>query len=190
MPEPATLADVDELCRREMLEDSSFKQKGWMCKLGAWYDFIRGCDEWAKHVAARRYHMLVISENSMGAGQSQANNAKKAAEELAKSIAEEEASAATGSGAVEDNHEKADDRAPHKQQMRDLRSLGEHDEVSAMPVAQLNVCNMRIILAAGRVLWSEQTYLAVKKGHRAKGRIMAQSVRHRFRDALVETVVA
>ena len=27
MPEPATAADVDELYRREMVEDSSFKKK-------------------------------------------------------------------------------------------------------------------------------------------------------------------
>jgi hypothetical protein len=52
-----------------------------------------------------------------------------------------------------------------------------------------NVCNIIIILAVARLLWSEQTYLAAKKGRRATGLIMAQSARHRFRDALVETVV-
>jgi hypothetical protein len=77
VPEPATAADVDELRRREMLEDSSFKEQGRMCKLGAWYDFIRACDAWTNHVTARRYHMLVISENCMGTGQSHANVQKK-----------------------------------------------------------------------------------------------------------------
>ena len=74
VPESATSADVDEMYRREIAEDSSFKKQGRMCKLGAWYDFIRACDEWTKHVAARRYHMLMISENLMGAGKAQATN--------------------------------------------------------------------------------------------------------------------
>eukprot|EP00974_Lingulodinium_polyedra_P048275 4634403-Lingulodinium_polyedra.AAC.1 len=56
----------------------------------------------------------------MGAGQAQANM-QKAAEELAKSIAEEEAPAATGSGAAGETNEKVDDRTAHKQQMRDLK---------------------------------------------------------------------
>jgi len=139
VPEPATAEDVDELCLREILEDSSFKKQGRMCKLGAWYDFIRACDEWAKQVKARRYHMLVISENLMGTGQAQAKM-QKAAEELAKSIAKEEASGATGSGVVGDENEKANDsdRAAHKQHMRDLKkTFGEHASVSTMLVAQL-----------------------------------------------------
>ena len=57
--------------------------------------------------------MLVISENLMGKGQARAK-VQQAAEELAKSIAKEEASAPTGSGAVGDKNEKADDRAAHK----------------------------------------------------------------------------
>ena len=83
VPEPGTEAGVQELYRREILEDDSFKKQGRMCKLGAWFDFIRACDEWTKRITARRYHMLEISENFMGAGQAQANM-KKAAEELAK----------------------------------------------------------------------------------------------------------
>eukprot|EP00974_Lingulodinium_polyedra_P092745 8985418-Lingulodinium_polyedra.AAC.1 len=46
---------------------------------------------------------------------------QKAAEELAKSIAKEAASAATGSGDVGANNEKADERTAHKQQMRYLK---------------------------------------------------------------------
>ena len=164
VPEPATSADVDELYRREILEDSSFKKQGRMCKLGAWYDFIRACDEWTKHVTARRYHMLVISENLMGTGQAQAKM-QQAAQELAKSIAAEEALAATGCGAAGDTHEKADDKAAHKQQMRDLKKrLGNMMLLAPCLLHSFNVCNMRIILAVGRLLWSEQTYLAVKKG--------------------------
>jgi hypothetical protein len=137
VPEPATAADVDELYRREMLEDSSFKKQGRMCKLGAWYDFTRACDEWTKHITARRYHMLGISENLIRTGQAQAKM-QQAAEELVKRIAKEEASAATGSGVVGDKNEKADDRAAHKQHLRDLKkTFGEHDVVSTMPVAQL-----------------------------------------------------
>ena len=58
----------------------------------------------------------------MGRGQAQAKM-QKAAEELAKSIATEEASGATLSRAVGDKNEKEDqsDRAAHKQQMRDLK---------------------------------------------------------------------
>ena len=82
-----------------------------MCKLGAWYDFVRACDVWTKKVTARRYHMVEISENLMGTGKAQAKM-RKAAEELAKSMAEEEA---TG-----ENHEKGDDKAAHKKQMQDL----------------------------------------------------------------------
>eukprot|EP00974_Lingulodinium_polyedra_P045621 4375666-Lingulodinium_polyedra.AAC.1 len=70
-----------------------------MCKLGAWYDFVRVCNEWSPRATARRYHMVVISETLMGTVQAQAKM-QKAAEELAKSMAEEEASAGTGSGAV------------------------------------------------------------------------------------------
>eukprot|EP00974_Lingulodinium_polyedra_P132360 11221394-Lingulodinium_polyedra.AAC.1 len=58
MPEPAAAAVVHELYRAETLEDSSFKNQGQLCKLGAWYDFIRVCDEWYPRVAARRYHMV------------------------------------------------------------------------------------------------------------------------------------
>ena len=90
------------------------------CKLGAWFDFVRGCDEWALCVTARRYHMIEISENLMGTGQAQVKM-QKAAEELAKTIAQSEASAATGSGVVGENMEKVDDKAAHKQQMRDLK---------------------------------------------------------------------
>ena len=52
VPEPVTAADVDELYRREILEDSRFTKQGRMCKLGAWYYVIHACDEWTKHVAA------------------------------------------------------------------------------------------------------------------------------------------
>ena len=83
VPEPGTEAGVQELYRRGILEDGSFKKQGRMCKLGAWFDFIRACDEWTKRITARRYHMVEISENFMGAGQAQAKM-KKAAEELAK----------------------------------------------------------------------------------------------------------
>ena len=86
VPEPATEADVQELYRREILEDSSFKKQGRMCKLRAWYDFIRACNEWRKCITARRYHMVVIGENLMGTRHAQAKM-QKAAEEFAKLIA-------------------------------------------------------------------------------------------------------
>ena len=121
LPEPATEADVDELCRTEILEDSNFKKQGRMCKLGAWYDFIRACNEWSKRVTARRYHMVVISEKLMGTGRAQAKM-HKAAEELAKTIGEADVPAATGSGATaRENNEKPDDKSAHKQQLRDLK---------------------------------------------------------------------
>ena len=82
-PDPGTEAGVRELYRREILEDDSFKKQGRMCKLGAWFDFIRACNEWTKRITARRYRMVEISENFMGAGQAQANM-KKAAKEMAK----------------------------------------------------------------------------------------------------------
>ena len=108
--------------------------------------------------------MLVISENLMGTGQAQAKM-QQAAQDLAKSIAAEEALAATGCGAAGDTHEKADDRAAHKQQMRYLKKrLGNMMLLAPCLLHSFNVCNMRIILAVGRLLWSEQTYLAVKKG--------------------------
>mgnify|MGYP007023186691 CR=1 FL=1 len=81
-PVPGNEAGVLELYRREILEDDSFKKQGRMCKLGAWFDFICACDEWTKRITARRYIMLEISENFMGAGQAQ-EKMKKAAEELA-----------------------------------------------------------------------------------------------------------
>ena len=76
-----------------------------------------------------------------GARQAQANM-QKAAEELAKSIAKEEASAATGSGAVEDKNEKADARAPHKQQMRDflIKKLGSMMWLAPCLLHSFNVC--------------------------------------------------
>ena len=124
-------------------KDSSFKKQGRMCKLGAWYDFRRVCDEWTKRVTARRYHMLVMSEGLMGTGQSQAKPRNKAAEELAKSIAEEEASAATGSGNVGDNNEKADGRAAHTHQMRYLSNkapLGNMMLLAPCLLHSFNVC--------------------------------------------------
>ena len=136
VPEPATEKDVNELYRTEILEDSSFKKQGRMCKLGAWYDFVRACHEWTHCVTARRYHMVEISENLMGTGQAQ-RKMQKAAQELAKSIGKEEASAATGSGAVGEKNVKADDKASHIQQMRVEKTVGEHDVVGTMPVAQL-----------------------------------------------------
>ena len=99
LPERATAADVDELYCSEILEDSNFKKQGRMCKLGAWYDFIRACNEWSKCVTARRYHMVVISEKLMGTGRAQAKM-HEAAEELAKTIGEADVPAATGSGAT------------------------------------------------------------------------------------------
>ena len=60
--------------------------------------------------------------------------------------------------------EKVDDKAAHKQQMRDLKKrLGNMMLLSPCLLHSFNVCNMNIILAVGRLLWSEQTYLAVKK---------------------------
>jgi len=86
--------------------------------------------------------MLVISENLMGTGQAHAKM-QKAAEELAKSIAKEEASAATGSGAVGDKNEKADDRAAHKQQRRDLKNRsGNMMLLAPCLLHSFNVCNM------------------------------------------------
>ncbi len=69
------------------LEDSISNKQGRMCRLGAWYAFIRALYSLTKHVTARRYHMLVISENCMGTGQAQ-THMHKAAEELAKRIVE------------------------------------------------------------------------------------------------------
>ena len=88
--------------------------------------------------------MLVVSENLMGTGQAQAKM-QKAAEELAKSIAKEEASGATGSGVVGDENEKANDsdRAAHKQQMRDLiKRLGKMMLLAPCLLHSFNVCNM------------------------------------------------
>ena len=101
VPEPGTKEGVQEMYRHQVLEDDSFKKQGRMCKLGAWFDFIRACSEWTKWITARRYHMLEISENIMGVGQAQVKM-KKAAEELAKSIAQSEPLAATASGAASD----------------------------------------------------------------------------------------
>eukprot|EP00974_Lingulodinium_polyedra_P012537 1210863-Lingulodinium_polyedra.AAC.1 len=56
----------------------------------------------------------------MGTGQARAQM-QKAAEALAKSIAEEEASAATGSGLYGEHNEKSDDRTAHNQHVRDLK---------------------------------------------------------------------
>jgi hypothetical protein len=83
--------------------------------------------------------MLVISANLMGTGQAQAKM-QQAAEELAKSIAKEESSAAPGSGPVGDKNENADDRAAHKPHMRYLKNITrflEHDDVSTMLVAHM-----------------------------------------------------
>ncbi len=163
LPEPATEADVKELYRKEILEDFSFKKQGRMCKLGAWYDFIRACNEWSICVTARRYHMVEISENLMGTGQAQANM-QKAAEELAKIIAKEEPSAATASGVVGDKHATGDDRAAHQQQLRYLKKRqGNMMLLSPCMLHSFNACNLNIIVGVGRLLWSEQTYLAVKK---------------------------
>ena len=74
--EPGSEAGVLDVYRQEVLEDESFSKQGRMCKLGAWFDFVRGCDEWAPCVTARRYHMIEISENLMGTGQAQGENAK------------------------------------------------------------------------------------------------------------------
>ena len=164
VPEPGTEAGVQELYRREILEDDSFKKQGRMCKLGAWFDFIRACDEWTKRITARRYHMVVISENLMGTDQAQVKM-KKAAEELAKSMPPSEPSAATASGVVGEQNEKGDGKAAHRQQMRDLKKrLGNMMLLSPCLLHSFNACNMNIMLAVGRLLWSEQTYLAVKKG--------------------------
>ena len=109
-----------------------------------------------------RYHMVEISENFMGAGQAQAKM-KKAAEELAKSIAQSEPSAATASGVV--GEQNGDYKADHRQQMRDLKKLlGNMMLLSPCLLLSSNACNMNIMLEVGRLLWSEQTYLAVKKG--------------------------
>ena len=163
VPEPGTEAGVLELYRREILEDDSFKKQGRMCKLGAWFDFIRACDEWTKRITARRYHMLEISEKFMGAGQALAKM-KKAAEELARSIAQSEPSAATASGVAGEQNEKGDDKASHRQQMRDLKTrLGSMMLLGPCLLHSFNMCNMRIMLAVGKLLWSEQTYLAEKK---------------------------
>ena len=107
--------------------------------------------------------MVVISENLMGTGQAQAKM-HLAAEELAKSIKEAEASAATSSGAIGGKLGTTDDKTAHKQQMRDLKKrLGNMMLLAPCLLHSFNVCNMRIILAVGRLLWSEQTYLAVEK---------------------------
>ena len=120
-PEPGTEGGVQELYRQEILEDDSFKKQGRMCKLGAWFDFIRASNDWTKHATARRFHMYLISEKFMGAGQAQAKM-KKAAEELARSIAQSEPSAATASGVAGEQNEKGDDKASHRQQMRYLKN--------------------------------------------------------------------
>ena len=107
--------------------------------------------------------MLVISESLMGSRQSQAKM-HKAAEELAKSILPSEAPEPTGSGGPGDRSAAVNDTAAHKQQLRDLkRRLGNMLLLAPCLLHSLNVCNMRIILSVGRLLWSEQTYLAVKK---------------------------
>ena len=101
--------------------------------------------------------MVEISENLMGEGQAQ-QKMQKAAEELAKSMA------ATDSGTAGENTEKVDDKAAHKQQMRDLKKhLGNMMLLSPCLLHSFNACNMNIIFAVGRVFWSEQTYLASKK---------------------------
>ena len=107
--------------------------------------------------------MVVISEKLMGTGQAQAKM-HKAAEELAKTIGEADVPAATGSGATVRENEKPDDKSAHKQQLRDLKKrLGNMLLLSPCLLHSFNVCNMRIMLAVGRLLWIEQTYLAVKK---------------------------
>ena len=107
--------------------------------------------------------MLVISENLMGPGQAQAKM-HKAVEELAKTILESEAPEPTGSGGLGDKFAAMNDTAAHKQQLRDLkRRLGNMMLLAPCLLHSFNVCNMRIILSVGRLLWSEQTYLSVKK---------------------------
>ena len=107
--------------------------------------------------------MMVISENLMGSGQAQAKM-HKAAEELAKTILESEAPEPAGSGGPGDKFAAMNDTAAHKQQIRDLkRRLGNMMLLAPCLLHSSNVCNMRIILSVGRLLWSEQTYLSVKK---------------------------
>ena len=60
---------------------------------------------------------------------------------------------------------KADDKSAHHQQLRDLKKrLGNMMLLTPCLLHRFNACNMNIILAVGRLLWTEQTYLAVKKG--------------------------
>ena len=80
-----------------------------------------------------------------GAGQAQAEM-KKAAEELAKGIAHSEPSAATASRVVGEQNEKGDDKAAHRQQMRDLKKrLGNMMLLSPCLLHSFNACNMNII---------------------------------------------
>ena len=172
VPEPGIEAGVQDLYRKEILEDDSFKKQGRMCKLGAWFDFTRACAEWTKHITARRYHMVEISVKLMGEEQAQ-KKLKQAAEELAKTIAQSEPSAATASGAVSEQKEKVDDKAAHKQQMRDLKKrLGNMMLLSPCLLHSFNACNMNIILAAGRMLWTAIVFGAQER-HRAPRCIMA-----------------
>ena len=82
---------------------------------------------------------------------------------MAKSMAQSEPLAATASGVVGEQNEKGDDKAAHRQQMRDLKKrLGNMMLLSPCLLHSSNACNMNIILAVGWLLWSEQTYVAVK----------------------------
>jgi hypothetical protein len=100
--------------------------------------------------------MLEISERLMGSGVAQAK-INKAAEVMAEELrARESAAGPTGFG--------GDEKADHKQQMRDLkRRLGNMLLLAPCLLNSWNMLNLRIILAVGQLLWSEQTYCAVAK---------------------------
>ena len=59
-------------------------------------------------------------------------------------------------------YEPRGDRRANERNVKKL--LGNMMLLSPCLLHSFNACNMNIILEVGRLLWSEQTYLAVKKG--------------------------
>jgi len=178
---PADSEEEAELFESQVLDNASFRKKGPYVKMCSWFSILAAVEYHDSSWTSYRHLMTWMGDNTAAMTKGAEERRAAAERQISASIigidaasralpAEERAGPAAGTPAAEPDTEpvKKQRKQTPVEKYREMMSKLRAAAGSALALAPRlmndnNLVNMRIILLAGRVLWSEQSSLAMGK---------------------------
>ena len=145
IPPPTGLGGVQQLYQSQLLGDTMSTKAGTFMKQGAWYDIIRAIDKYDPLWHCRRYEMEEVARFLQGSGNESKAFVKAVAAQL-----------------IPNSEDTSKEN--YRSHMRHLRkAAGNCLLLAPKLMTNNNLVNSRIMLLVAKVMWSEQTFWAIRK---------------------------